>query len=239
MSTTENTQATSKFKLFSTPLPQATDTYSPVPHKIVIETIGEALDKANLKLISESYTYAKDGRQANGFYQINSGDGEMSIRLQFQNSYDKSIPLAAALGGHVIVCRNGVVQGDMGAFKRKHTGTVLTEFQSQIGMYIDKAGDLFEDLRKQRERMKEIEVTKKVCGQLIGDLFVNENIITATQLGIIAREIQAPSFDYGTTGTLWNAYNAVTVGLKESHPRDNMNRHVNLHKFIQKEFSLA
>ena len=52
--------------LLATKLPKKTKSYSPVPHKTVIETTLEALDKANIKVLSEMYTSARDGRQANG-----------------------------------------------------------------------------------------------------------------------------------------------------------------------------
>jgi len=149
------------------------------------------------------------------------------------------------MGGHVIVCRNGMVIGDMGAFKRKHTGTVLSEYQDNIRTYVNEAGEIFRKMTSDRERMKEITMSKRVTAELVGRMFLEEEIITATQLGIIKREIENPSFNYGTrivnadgelvSTTLWDDYNAVTVSLKEAHPQHNIQQHINLHNFITKE----
>lgn len=236
-----------KALLLATKLPKKTKSYAPVPHKQVIETTLEALDKANIKVLHELYTSARDGRQANGIYQLDGGDSTMNYRLIWQNSYDKSLPLAAAMGSHVIVCSNGMVIGDMGDFKRKHTGTVLIEFKESMKTYIETAGEIFTKMVRDRERMKEITLSKRLCAELVGRMFLEQEVITATQLGIIKRELDAPSFDYGTgkkkneegilvgPETLWNTYNAVTVSLKEAHPQHNIKQHINLHNFITKD----
>lgn len=230
---------TTKSALLSAKRPLETKSYAPVPHKVVIETVLEAFDKANLQVLSEEYKEARDGRQANGIYQLNTGDNEMNVRLIWQNSYDKSLPLVSAMGGHVIVCSNGLIVGDMGKFKRKHTGTVLQEFQEEIGMYINQAGEIFEKMKKDRELMKNIDITSTATAELIGRMFLEEDLITATQIGIIKRELENPSFDYKANGSVWQKYNAVTLALKESHPTNYIKSHVDVHGFFAKEFELV
>jgi Domain of unknown function (DUF932) len=233
------TSFTGRGFLTSVPLPKETKSYSPVPHKVVIETILEEMDKANIKVVSENYISGRDGKQAEMHYQLAGGDKEMAIRLIAHNSYDKTMPLRVALGAHVFICRNGMVVGDMGTFKRKHTGSVLEDFKQDMGMHIERAGETFKRMRKDRERMKEIEMTKRTTSELMGRLFLEEAIITSTQLNIIKREIENPSFNYGIEGSLWNDYNAVTVALRDSIPSQNMKQHIQLHEFIQKEYQLV
>jgi hypothetical protein len=250
MSTVEKTRIlTTKEALLAAPLPKKTKSYSPVPHKIVIQNCLEQLDKANIKVLHELYTSAREGRQANGIYHLAGGDEQMNLRLQWQNSYDKSLPLAAAFGSQVIVCGNGLIMGDMGRFKRKHTGDVVKEFVESVKIFIGDAEETFKKMTRDRDRMKEITMTKRTSAELVGRMFLEDEVITATQLGIIKRELQAPTFNYGTDkellkagGTLWDTYNAVTVSLKEAHPQFNMDQHVNLHnkvtrKYYEKEFA--
>lgn len=234
---------TTKQILLATPLPEKTRSYAPVPHKIIIDSCLEQLDVAKIKVISEKYTSARDGRQANGIYHLEGGDSQMNLRLQWQNSYDKSLPLAAGFGSHVVVCGNGLIIGDMGRFKRKHTGDVLQEFLENIKNYIGDADKMFKKMAHDRDRMKDVTMTKRTTAELIGRMFLEDEIITATQLGIIKREIDNPSFNYGTDkevlkagGTLWDTYNAVTVSLKEAHPQFNMDQHVKLHDFVKANF---
>lgn len=235
----ESHEFTTRERLINTSLPLKTETYSPVPHRIVIETILEQLDKANMTIVTENYSLARDGKQARATFQFTGGDNEMTPSLTFQNSYDKSLPLAAALGMKVIVCSNGMVMGDMGAFKRKHTGNILNEFIESISINIAEAGRSFEEMRRQRERMKEIEITKRTCAELIGRLYIEEALVGSQQMSIIKREIENPSFQYGVDGTVWNAYNACTVALKEGNPSQYLQQHTDLHRFISKEYELV
>lgn len=234
-----STIISTKQSLITTKLPKATKSYSPVPHKAVINTILEELDKKGVKVLGELYSSARKGKIGMGNYQLDGGDSEMNLRLAFLNSYDKSKPLQVGFGTNVIVCTNGMFVSDMLKFKRKHTGTVLQEFKEEIGMYVDKAGEIFEKIKYDREAMKNIEMTKRTTAELIGRMYVEENIITETQIAVIKRELQNPSFNYGIENSLWNVYNAATVSMKETHPGLYMDQHSKLHKFVEKEFQLA
>lgn len=226
-------------EIIATPLPLATASYAPVPHGIVINTVLEGLDKAGIVVLSEDYSTNMDCKQVKGRYQLQHGDSEMNLSLIFHNSYNKTMPLRIAIGGHIIVCENGMVIGDMGAFKRRHTGTVLQEFIDQMQGHIAKAGETFLRLQYQRDRMKEIEMTKRTTSELMGRLFLEEALITNTQLMIIKREIENPSFNYGVEGTLWNSFNNVTVALKEAQPSTYLKQHIEINDFLVKEFDLV
>lgn len=221
-------------------LPKKTVTYSPVPHKKVIDLTLQALDKAGIEVLDETYSSARNGRQATGRYKLaGGGDKEMLIELAWINSYDKSIPLGCAIGSNVIVCGNGMIRGDMGRFKRKHTGEIITEFEESIFASIDKAGETFKQLQVDRDKLKEITVTKRLCAELIGRMHIEQDIITATQVGIMKKELEHPTFDYKADGTAWQLYNHATVALKESHPQFHLAQHMDVHNFFTKEFSLA
>jgi hypothetical protein len=199
----------------------------------------EELEKAGLVLISEHYNTAKEGRQAFGSYLIGNGDPEMNLKLMWHNSYDKTMPLRWAIGSNVIVCGNGMVKGDIGAFKRRHTGSVIEDYRQQAKVHIAKAGSMFGTLVKDREAMKNIAITKKTVAELMGRMFIEEAIVNATQLGIIRREIEHPSYDYKADGTVWQLYNHVTVALKEAHPHNHIEQHIRSHNFFTKEFKLV
>lgn len=219
-------------------IPTKTKSYTPVPHGEVIAMAKEELDKAGLMIVSEKYRIAKEGKQAFGSYIIGNGDPEMNLNLMWHNSYDKTMPLRWAIGANVIVCGNGLVRGDIGAFKRRHTGTVMEDYRNLVKLHIGKAGEMFGSLVKDREAMKNISITKKTTAELMGRMFIEEAIVNATQLGIIKREIESPTYDYKADGTLWQIYNHVTVALKESHPHKYLEQHIRSHNFFTKEFKI-
>lgn len=230
----------SRRDLLRVPIPKATASYAPVPHKKVIEMTLEQLDKVGLKVTSEAYHMAREGNQARGNYALESKDKEMSLMLAWHNSYDKTMPVRWAMGAHVFVCENGMVVGDMGIFKRRHTGTVQEDFEETIKLHILSAGEMFRTLKKERELMKDIEISSRTRAELIGRMFLEDKVLTSTQLGIIKDEIENPSYgDYGAPGSVWELYNHGTVGMKKDHPTLYIDHHIKYHNFFRNEFKLT
>lgn len=229
---------TSKESLLLAQVPQASRTYKPVSHKQLIDLSLESIDKAGFTIKHELYSSARKGNVANARYVLNYGDNEMNIMVGWQNSYDKSLSFKFACGSNIIICKNGMVKGDMGAFKKKHMGDIQEFAPNRMIEDILSAGDIFQQLVRDRERMKEIEVTKKTCAELIGRMYLEEDIVTSTQLNIIKREMEKESFDYGVQGTLWNTYSAITYALKSGHPSNWLKQHVETHNFFVNEYSL-
>jgi hypothetical protein len=230
----------SKNALKKVPRPLATESYAPVPHIKVIDITLEELEKSGFKVLSEGYHMAKNGLQARGDYEISTKDKEMHMKLAWNNSYDKTLPLRWGMGAHVIVCENGVLVADMGKFKRRHTGSVIEDYREAVHIFVNEAGAMFENVVKEREQLKDIELTTRARAELIGRMFIEEKILTATQLGIIKNEIENPSYgDYGAPGSVWELYNHGTVGMKEDHPSLYIDHHIKYHEFFRKEFNLA
>lgn len=128
-----------------------------------------------------------------------------------------------------------MVRGDMGNFKKKHMGDVQEFTPASIGEYIKRAGDHFELLQKDREMMKQIELSSRTRAELIGRMYIEETLIKSTQLNILAREIDTPTHDYKSANSMWELYNYTTYSLKSGHPSDWMEQHVDVHNFFINE----
>lgn len=225
--------------LSAVPAPEQTNTYKPILHKDLDLLTKDLLQKNNYDLKDTTYLTARNGQQAIGKYNINfGGDKEMGLMIAWNNSYDKTTTVKYAIGANVFVCSNGMVAGDMGAYKHRHSGDVQVITPQMIEDYIKTSADTFAQMVKDRERMKEISITKKTCAELIGRMFVDDQIITVNQLSVIKNEIIKPSFDYGIENTAWNLMNDVTHALKQSHPQHWMKQHIDTYKFMKEEFAL-
>jgi len=123
----------------------------------------------------------------------------------------------------------------MGAFKKKHVGEIQDFTPSAISEYIKSAAEAFRRMQLERETMKQVEVTSRVKAELIGRLFLEEQVITSTQLNIISRELKSPTHDYGAQDSMWELYNHTTFAMKESHPALWMDKHMAAHKFFVNE----
>lgn len=222
--------------LLKAPLPEETRTYKPISHAELIELTLSSIHGAGFKLDSERYSAARDGQVANGRYTIsNVADSEMMLEIGWQNSYDKSMSLKFAIGTRILICQNGCVSGDYGAFRKKHRGDIQEFTPFAITEYIKSAADVFSLMQIERNRMKAVEVSKRTTAELLGRMFFEDQIIQSTQLNIIKRELDAPTHDYGAPGSLWELYQHTTYSMKELHPSTWMKSHIDAHSFFANE----
>lgn len=131
-----------------------------------------------------------------------------------------------------------MVSADMGFFKKKHQGEIQEFTPLAISEYVKRADEVFVKLQEERERMKEIHLTKRIIAELLGRAVVEEEFITTTQLNIIKREMLHPTHDYGHPNSMWEIYNFCSFSLKEIHPSLWMRNHLAAHSFFVRESGL-
>ncbi len=228
-----NVYTATKNELIKAPIPLQTRTYKPVSNEGLIDLTLESIHRAGFEVQTENYTMAKFGEVANGRYTIrNIEDTEMQIQVGWQNSYNKQLTVKYALGVHIFICDNGCVSGEMGAFKKKHQGDVQEFTPKYVSEYLKTAGDVFLNMQKERDTMKNIELSKRVTAELIGRMYLESNVIEAAQLTIIKNQLLKPSFDYNAPNSLWELYQFVTYSMKGLHPSLWMDSHIDAHKFF-------
>lgn len=226
--------------LRETPVPNETRTYKPVEHEQLIDLVLNGINNAGFKLRDENYTAARDGQIANGRYSISSvADNEMCLELGWQNSYNKQLTLKFSIGTRIFICDNGSVRGDFGWFKKKHMGNVQEFTPTAITEYIQRAADTFALMQKDREAMKQVEVSDRVKAELVGRMMIEEEFITSSQLSTIARNIKKPDYDYNCPNSMWELYQFTTQALRECHPALWMETHIKAHNFFVRESGLV
>lgn len=227
-------------KLMNAPIPEKTDSYTPISHKSVITYSTGTLQKMGFKIKNSIYRSSVDGFIGQGEYHLQYGDDpEMGLMLAWQNSYNKQVSFKYAIGAHVFVCANGMVAGDLASYKRKHTGTADHDALQHIETYISDAKMIFERLIHDREKLKNYDMSAKGVAEMIGRMYIHDQIITSTQINIMKRELENPTFDYGVDRyNAWSVYNYATHAFKEDNPRNWIKRHTDLHDFFAFEFGL-
>ncbi len=231
--TVVHNDAQAKNIMLSAPLPQQTKTYKPVSHKELMDLTLESIYQSGFGLESQHYSTARQGDIATARYVINNvADSEMKLQIAWQNSYDKSASLKFAMGVKIMICSNGCVSGDMGSFKKIHKGDIQTFTPGAITEYIKNGGEAFQQMKRDREHMKTVDVSSRAQAEVLGRLFFEERVIASKQLNIIKRELNTPTHDYGANGSVWELYNHVTFAMKQSHPSDWMQDHIDVHNFF-------
>lgn len=223
--------------IINAPVSEATHSYAPVENKVIIHTALEEFEKNGYKLIGENYKSEMNMQKFVGNFILQHENPEMNMMFGFKNSYNKTMSAGISLGAQVFVCLNGMLTGEY-VKMRKHTGSVNEIIVTGIRENVKALSENFEQISISNQRMKEIEMTKKTIGELIGNFYCNEAIVTSRQLEIIKNELfEKESFNYGVDNSLYNVYQAITHSLKKSHPDNYIQDHIDTHNFMLAQMS--
>lgn len=225
--------------LLSTEIPKETKSYKPVEHSKLIDLTLEGIEKAGFILDKETYSAAKNGQIAKASYTIsNMKDSEMQLKIGWINSYNKAIRMGFVLGAEVFICENGVVRGSLGSFRRKHTGDIQEMTPTKINNYFSMAEEVFEQIQRDRDKLKGVIISPQVRAELLGRMYFEEEIIKADQIAIIKKELVVPTHDYKCEGSAWELYNHINFALKNAHPSLYYKQHSDLHEFFVEKSNL-
>jgi len=131
----------------------------------------------------------------------------------------------------VFICGNGMVVSEM-TVVRKHTSRVWDEIDEKLDQAVGRMEDNWKKLINDVMSMTNVELNLTQKAELLGRLFVEEGVITITELSKIKMEISQPTFDYESDGTLWELYNHCTLVLKEAHIMRKTKALKELHDFM-------
>lgn len=221
------------------PLPNHGGKYAVVPHGTIIDQTRKQLNAAGFEIERELYKTSMDGQIAQGVYHLKYGnDTDMGLMFAWSNSYNKQMRFKCAMGAQVFICMNGVVSGDLANYNRKHMGaSTLNDVFNSINNQICHAKEHYDILVHDKEMLKNVTLTPRLKGKILGELFANDEILTLTQVGIVKREMDKPSHNYNSNvHSAWTMYNHITLALKESHPGHFINDHQKVHKYFVDAF---
>lgn len=234
-------ELTTEKKITSTPLPNHGGKYAVIPHQVIIKKVKEELSKSWISIKQDFYKATVTGSAAQGIYHLSyNKDPELGLMFAWSNSYDKTQKFKCGIGAYVSVSGNGMIRSDMMDAARKHLGsTAQDDAFSFIEQQIQSAVKHYNQLSYEKELMKKIIITRSTQASVLGRLFADEQILTLTQVGIVKREMDKPSFSYNAdVNSLWSMYNHIGIALKESHPTTWLQDHARLHEFFLAEFNL-
>jgi len=226
-------------RLRAIPLPTHGGQYAVVPHGTIIDETKQQLISAGFEIEKELYKTSLDGQIAQGVYHLKYGnDADMGLMFAWSNSYNKQQRFKCAAGAQVFICMNGVVSGDMSNFNRKHMGkNAMQDVVASIQNQIANAKTYFDNLVTDKNMLKNIILTPRDKGRILGELFANDEILTLTQVGIVKRELDKPTHTYNAdANSAWTMYNHITYALEESHPGHYIGDHQKVHQYFVNQY---
>lgn len=222
-------------------LPAATETYTVIPHGVIIDKTHEILTARGFVVERELYRCNEGATIAQGVYHLKyEQDPDMGLLFAWTNSYDKSVRFKCCIGGYVHVSLATMISSSFGSWGRKHTGSADTEANDTILSQIENADDFFKNLVADKEAMMQVSVTEQQRAEFMGRLYFEHEALTAEQMGMIREQFNKPSFVYnGKPDSVWCMYNAIVYSLQKAHPRTWMDQQRAMHWLVCEHFKIS
>lgn len=215
-------------------VPELTESYSPVAHSELVYLLEKQLNTEGYEVVDNSVQQSYNGEQIAGTMRLRKltgiADGFMSQTMCYQNSYNKRLPIRLVSGGHVWICSNGMIVGDIITF-RKHTGEVFPALKEMITVAINRMEMDYEKTQRDILIMKDVDLTTTMAAELIGRMYVEERILTSTEVNEVARQLRNPRFEDFKPNNLWSLYNHATFAMKGAAPDRKLSALKQLHEF--------
>lgn len=221
-----------KNELEAIPIPEATDSYQPVSHLVLantLATIGKDL-LYKYALVKEQYGLARQGQQMFAVHTYYRENSEMGLSIGFRNSYDKSMAIGIAIGASVFVCDNLALTGEITVLK-KHTMNVWTALEETVIATLYRSQHNFERICEDAEVLKSREIDNGEAFRTMGLLFGND-VLSPRQLPLLKKQWLHPEHKEFQPRTMWSFYNSCTEVLKSTPPLQIMEKHIQLHKIL-------
>jgi hypothetical protein len=227
--------------LRKTQLPEATESYTVIPHGTVIDTVRAMLEQYGFIITNELYKAESNGEVALGFMQIETlNDPDMAMTFNWTNSYNKVLRFSCSVGGFIYDNQVPFVSTNNQAYwNRKHTGTALEETIETIELMAASAESHFAQITAMKNKFKSLEVNRKMYAKLLGLLYFDKQIISSEQVNLIKREYDKPSFDYADKGTLWELYKMIMFGVSDQSPKSWYKQQMDINSYIQVLYNIA
>jgi len=192
--------------------PPPSQTWYPVRHSTVVESVSDLLQAGGFQI--QKATYALSRQDARMFATLDLATSlcpGVSLAVGLRNSTDQSFPLGFCAGSRVFICDNLAFRADL-LVARKHTRFGQDRFREAIAQAVGSLGQ-FQQVEGDRiRRFQELTLSHERAESLILRSF-ERGFVSYRSLPSVIQEWRQPSHDYGSEPSLWRLFNAWTTVL--------------------------
>ncbi len=218
-----------KADLAAVPVPQATESYVPVPYPRFVEEVELHVPRFGLTITSEAFALAKEGRQMFGVLTCTNGHGadDFALAIGLRNSYDRSLSAELLAGTRIFVCDNLAFGGEA-RVSRKHTIHVFRDLPDLIYRMLSKVQPMQERIGSEIAGMRARVLSPLEADHLMVET-IRHRVIPASQLPLVLSAWHEPPY-VASEGkrSAWYLFNAFTELLKSRSPRLQMENSLRL-----------
>jgi len=209
--------------------PSATDTFKPVGHYLLVETLTQVMQDRGLFIAREQFAVQKERLFGTFDLEWQKMD-EYGAAVGFRHANDKSMPITIAVGARVFVCDNMSMLGEL-ITVRKHTAKLdlAEELDRTMFRYMQGWRKLKDDIQIQQEA----EIEERRAKQLIYDIF-RQKVLPLKLFHPVVEGYELATRDQKGTG--WLLHNACTAPLKTLAPAPAFRATARLGKFFAAKF---
>jgi len=211
------TQKMTRDQLVTIPAPDGTDTFKPIPHVQLVNSLVEGLSFRHLSVVRDEYAVSDDGLKLFGLLEIEAGFEGVRFALGIRNANDKSMRLAMTVGYRVMVCDNMAFHGDFTPVLAKHSKHF--NLVDAIDLGLGRMQRNFEPMQKQVEGWRVSRVTDDAAKLLIYRAFIEGQLDAPKHLaGRVHSLYFDPKYPEFEPRTMWSVTNAFTSAIGELDP---------------------
>ena len=212
--------------------PRATETWHPIPHHQLIDTVQRTLATTNLTIGTQAHSLTHDGSRYFGLMEIQSrkANADYTWVLGLRNSHDKCFPAGIVAGSQVLCCDNLSFSGEV-KFARKHTRFINRDLPQLVERSIGLLMDKWHHQDKRIAAYKQSEILDRDAHDLIVracDVGVCSNRLIAAVL----HEWREPRHEAFQRRDVWSLFNSFTEALKEGNLNELPKRTEALHGLL-------
>lgn len=232
-------QTVSREALAQVHTPGATESWHPIPHLQLIETIEKTLTFTNLKVGSFAHSLSHEGARYFGLMEIRNCDNahDHCWVLGLRNSHDKTFPAGIVAGASVFVCDNLSFSGEV-KLARKHTRHIVRDLPLLVEQGIGRLMEKWHDQSTRFAAYRE----KRLGGAAAHDLVIRAidvGVCSNRQIPSVLNEWRVPRHEEFKTRNVWSLFNAFTETLKEGSLTELPKRTQALHALLDTHVGLA
>lgn len=219
--------------------PDPTESWCPIPHHQLINTVQRTLAATNLRIGTQAHSLSHDGLRYFGLMEIHgrSASDDYCWVLGLRNSHDKTFPAGIVAGASVFVCDNLSFSGEI-KFARKHTRFIVRDLPQLVERSIGLLMTKWHDQDQRIAAYKESDLDD-------GD--AHDLIIRATDVGVcsnrlipsVLHEWREPSHQAFSQRNVWSLFNAFTESLKDGNLAELPKRTEALHGLLDTHVGLG
>ena len=205
--------------------PEATKSWRPVKHALIVDVMHEELDRRHIQVATEEYAVQREGNYLFAALTLKWLETEeFAAALAFRHSNDKSEAMKMYAGVRVFVCDNMALSGDEIILNRKHTTRL------NVAAELTKAFDRYKDgtLVLQRN-IGDLKAGPLSLGDAQRKLF---EIFYRRLLPVRMLVPVTDSYLSKEDRTDWGLLNALTLHAKNLPPNGNIRAHAQLGRYF-------